>query len=489
MSCIAEIGIAAIADWTVGAIGRQLGYIFQYKNNISNLQTETHNLGLEEQKMKELVDDALTNGDAIFETTKNWQKDAEMISKQAKEILEDENRANTGWCIFRGLLLLNLVPRYRLSTKAKKMGVSVVKIKGEVNFENISHRPHLQSDFMNEDYINFDSRNEIVDGILEALEDGNTRMIGVHGMPGAGKTTLVKEVSRRALEMKLFSEAVLVPVSNTPDIGKIQKAIAERLELKLDKETTPERALLLRNKLQQEKKFLIILDDVWKKLNIRDVGTVFKGDQIGCKILFTSRFERVLPTDIGVDKIFKVGLLEKAEALNWFSSMVAQTIEKYSECADLVHDIADECGRLPITVETIACALKDQRRHFWQDVLNQLKNSNLRDINREVNEKVFNSIELCYNYVYNNEAKLLLLVCSSFGEDESIRIEELIRYGMGWGIFEKMHNVQGARVKVNSLIDDLKDRALLLDGDDHHIVKMHDIIRDVAISVVVLRPL
>ncbi|XP_060675321.1 uncharacterized protein LOC107405461 [Ziziphus jujuba] len=486
MSCIAEIGIAAIAekiaDCTVGAIGRQLGYIFQYKSNISNLKTETHNLGLEEQRMKELVDDATRKGHAIFEITKNWQKDAEEISKQAKEILEDENHANTGCCTFKGLLLLNLVPRYRLSKKAKKMCVSVVKIKGKVNCEKISYRPHLQNDFTNKDYINFDSRNETVDGILEALGDGKTRMIGVHGMPGAGKTTLVKEVSTRALEMKLFTEAVLVPVSNTPDVKNIQKAIAERLELQLDKETIPERALLLRNRLPQEK-MLIILDDVWKELNLKDVGIVVDGDQIGCKILFTSRFERVLLTDMRVDKIFKVGLLEEAEALNWFRALVAQTVEKFSECEDLVNDIVEECARLPITIETIACALKDQRRYFWQAVLNQLKNSNLSDINSEVNEKVFKSIELCYNFVHKNEAKLLLLLCSLFEEDASIPIEALIRVGMGWGIFKQIHELQEARVQVHSLIDELKDRALLLDGDEHHTVKMHDIIRDVAISI------
>ncbi|XP_060675275.1 disease resistance protein At4g27190-like isoform X2 [Ziziphus jujuba] len=486
MSCIAEIGITAIAEnianCTVGAIGRQLGYIFQYESNISNLQTETHSLDLEERKMKELVNDAIRKGHAIFEITKDWQKHAGEIHKQAKEILEDKNHANTGWCTFRGLLLLNLVPRYRLSKKAKKMCVSVVEIKGEVKFENISYRPHLRSDFTNKDYINFDSRNKIVDGILEALGDGNTRMIGVHGMPGVGKTTLVKEVSRMALERELFSEAVLVPVSNTPDVVKIQKAIAERLGLQLDEENISERALRLQDRLQKEKKFLIILDDLWNKLKLEDVGIVFEGDQTGCKILFTSRFQRVLQ-DMGVVKISEVGLLENAEALKWFRAIVAQTVEKYAECAELVNDIVVECAGLAITIETIACALKDRTLDTWQDVLNQLKNSNLSDINSEVNEKVFKSIELCYNFVHKNEAKLLLLLCSLHGEDESIRIETLTRYCMGWGIFKNIHKLQDARVKVRSLIDDLKDRALLLDGEYRHSVQMHDIVRDVAISI------
>jgi len=40
---------------------------------------------------------------------------------------------------------------------------------------------------------------------MEALKDGKKyHMIGFHGMGGSGKTTLVKEVGKKAEELQLF---------------------------------------------------------------------------------------------------------------------------------------------------------------------------------------------------------------------------------------------------------------------------------------------
>jgi putative protein kinase ArgK-like GTPase of G3E family len=38
-------------------------------------------------------------------------------------------------------------------------------------------------------------------------------MIGLYGMGGVGKTTLVKEVGRRAKESKLFDEVLMATLS------------------------------------------------------------------------------------------------------------------------------------------------------------------------------------------------------------------------------------------------------------------------------------
>ncbi|XP_048325986.2 uncharacterized protein LOC107435949 isoform X1 [Ziziphus jujuba] len=485
MAFIAEIGIAAIAekiaDYTVVAICQQLGYPFQYKRNIGNLITETQDLNHVKKRLQDLVACAIRNGDEIHEDTKEWLKKVDKITEQAEKFLEDENHA-TIRCSMRGLLFLNLVPRYRQSKRAKKMGKSAFKIKGEVNFDNISYRPHLQSDFTNKNYIQFETRRKIVTEIMEALEDGNVRMVGVHGMPGIGKTTLVKEIAGRALDKKLFNDSVLVSVSHTPDVERIQKAIAERLDLKLDKETIPERALLLQNRLKLEKKFLIILDDIWNELKLEDVGIVFKSDEKGCKILFTSRSRRVLSTEMGVEKIFQVGVLDEAEALNWFNHLVAKSVENNSEFLHLGNEIVNECACLPIAIETIAGTLKDRELPFWKTALRQLQVSNLAAIDDDMNKKVYCPIELCYNSL-GSEEKLLLLLCGLHEEDESILLENLMKYGMGWGMFKDFDTLQSARDRVDSLIFKLKDCSLLLDGDYYRTVKMHDVIRDVVVSI------
>ena len=69
---------------------------------------------------------------------------------------------------------------------------------------------------------------------MEALRNEDMRMIGVWGMGGVGKTTLVKQVAQQAEEDKLFHKVVMVlHISQTPNIKEIQEKIARMLSLKL----------------------------------------------------------------------------------------------------------------------------------------------------------------------------------------------------------------------------------------------------------------
>jgi putative protein kinase ArgK-like GTPase of G3E family len=43
-------------------------------------------------------------------------------------------------------------------------------------------------------------------------------MIGLCGLGGVGKTTLVKEVGRRAKELQLFPEVLMATVSQNPKV-------------------------------------------------------------------------------------------------------------------------------------------------------------------------------------------------------------------------------------------------------------------------------
>ncbi|KAF2290919.1 hypothetical protein GH714_016709 [Hevea brasiliensis] len=60
---------------------------------------------------------------------------------------------------------------------------------------------------------------------------------------------------------------------------------------------------------------------------------------------------------------------------------------------------------------------------------------------------------------------------------------DLVRYGMGLRLFKKVENVHQARTRVYTLVDELKESFLLLEGEDYDHVKMHDIVRDVAMSI------
>ncbi|OMP11090.1 Disease resistance protein [Corchorus olitorius] len=127
---------------------------------------------------------------------------------------------------------------------------------------------------------------------MEALNDDGVNIIGVWGMGGVGKTTLVNEVGRKAKESKLFDKVLNVVVSQNQNIEKIQDRVAESLNLILDKKSEVGKAEQLWVRLQNEKSILIIIDDLWKKLDLKAVGIPIGEHHKGCKILLTTRSQK-----------------------------------------------------------------------------------------------------------------------------------------------------------------------------------------------------
>ena len=111
----------------------------------------------------------------------------------------------------------------------------------------------------------------------------------MHGMGGIGKTTMAKEVARRAKEEKLVGKVVMAVVTQNPRVIKIQGEIADMLGLSLTMESTTGRAGQLSNRMKSITKILIILDDIWDRLDLDVVGIPYRSEHPGCSILLTSR--------------------------------------------------------------------------------------------------------------------------------------------------------------------------------------------------------
>lgn len=470
-----------IAKHTVAPVGRQLGYLLFYKSNLETFKKQVKDLEHVRNSMQHRVEEARRNCEEIEDDVQDWLGEVEKISQDADDFLRAKAQADTR-CSDR-VPFPNLVLRYQLSRTAKKMGSEVESnTKKGQEFNRISYRPIL-SYIQNSGYEVFDTRTENLKQVMEVLRDSNISRIGVHGMPGVGKTMFVKEAAIQAKKEDLFSLAVMAVVSQTPNVGKIQQEIAEQLGLELGGEKSiPGRACLLRFRLKQENKILIILDDVWKKLDLQEVGLCFEDHQKGCKILFTSRDRQVLNSLMGAEKIFFLKSLPDNEARKLFNKIVGGRIEKPG-FRPLASKLVSECAGLPVAITTVAHALKDGSLSVWKDALRQLQSSDFTNI-EGMDEEVYKSVLLSYNFLgRDEEAKLLLLFCSFHAEDEEISVENLVRYGVSWGLFDSIDTLEKVRDRVRSLVDKLKYRCLLLGGHDHDLVKMHDVIRDVMVAI------
>ncbi|GMN27375.1 hypothetical protein TIFTF001_001619 [Ficus carica] len=454
-------------------------YLFSYNDKIENLKNQIQELDGIINRIQSHAERAKNEGDAIVGHVQDWQKDATAKSEQAKCFLEPDPDHTRERCSCRWPLP-NLALRKRLSKKAKEMAEEIARvIEMTNNFGNdISFRPVVQLSFEQKDFEKFETRKATLSRMMEALRNPEVRIIGLSGIGGIGKTMLAKEVARLAKEGNLFSKQIMAVVSQNSNIERIQQEIADQLGLKFEKEVLSTRAELLGERLKQEKKILIVLDDVWKELDLFEVGIRFNDDNKECKIIVTSRSQEVCKA-MGADEktTFQIKSLTDEEAANLFNKIVGDVKPEFESLAT---EVIKECGGLPLAIVTIASALKiNESSSFWRNALRELKRS-------PTESEIYGKIYRCFKTSFDalgNEAKSLLLICGAHKEDENVSLQELTGYVMALDLFGYVYTLKEASDKVESLVNNLKAYCLLSDGDYPRTVKVHDIIRDVAISV------
>ncbi|XP_048420489.1 disease resistance protein At4g27190-like isoform X2 [Pyrus x bretschneideri] len=464
------IAIASkIGESLVTPLGREFDYSVNYHSNLESLKGEIKKLFDRKDGVQRWVDAAQRNGENIKPDVQSWLKNVNDMIQKVSHFEDEINKKRR--CMYR----------WNLSRKAYKIKQDVLQLQNEGKFENVhpAPPPEIWSTF-EKGFKDFKSRMANMNEVMEGLKREEVRMIGICGMGGVGKTTMVKEIITRLEKLKLFDKIVMATVSQSPSIRTIQSEIADGIELKFEEESESGRARRLRGRLMEIKRILIVLDDVWTEPNFEAIGLPSGDAHKGCRVLLTSRDKEVC-NRMGIQLIIAVPTLTTEESRELFREMVAASFND-PNLRSTAEEVMKECGRLPIAIVTVGKALEKRRKHEWDDALNQLRNSTPVNI-PGLDNKVYSSIKLSYDGLESDEAKSCFLLCCLFPEDYDIPIEYLVRYGWGRGYFSSIVTLEDARNRVHSLVDQLKRRFLLLDGGRSETTKMHDIVRDVAISI------
>ncbi|XP_042483647.1 disease resistance protein At4g27190-like [Macadamia integrifolia] len=301
-------------------------------------------------------------------------------------------------------------------------------------------------------------------------------------MGGVGKTTTMKVLHNSPEIIGLFQMVIWITMSKDGDIRKVQKDILKRLSLEFDDDESVERTSSRIFQGFSNMKYLLLLDDLWQRMDLDIIGIPKPSKENGCKMVITTR-SMVVCNKMEIDEAIKVEILSEEEAWNLFRVKVGNVVD-LQDIREIATQVVQECQGLPLAIIVIGGSLRNKSDlREWRSAWKELR-SNRYEIIDEMEESVFKILKFSYDLLKSNNIKKCFLYCALYPEDYEIRETELIQCWWAEGFIDGALSLDEAYDKGHAIINYLKDVSLL-EGDGLHpwLVKMHDVIRDLALII------
>ncbi|GLT40134.1 hypothetical protein SLA2020_142900 [Shorea laevis] len=323
--------------------------------------------------------------------------------------------------------------------------------------------------------------------ILACLKGEEVTMLGVWGMGGVGKTTIMMHVHNELLKEGIFKKIIWVTVSQNFNIYNLQEQIASSLDESLQEHhNTINCAAKLSKMLEKHKPYLLILDDVWSSFKLEDVGLPEPNGSNHCKLVLTTRSHEVARS-MNCRRI-QVKTLSEDEALKLFLNKVGDTALSCprgglkKDLESTLKKIVAECDGLPLAIVTVAGSLKEiSERRLWNAALNQLQNCK-RNVAGTDND-AFKILKFSYDRLKNSQIQYCFLYCALYPEDHNIPKEKIIEYWIDEGFIDEMETRHAMKDEGYDILRQLEENSLLEYEYRGNCVRMHDLIRDMALHI------
>ncbi|KAG5235529.1 disease resistance protein [Salix suchowensis] len=319
--------------------------------------------------------------------------------------------------------------------------------------------------------------------IMSWLMKDDVSSIGIHGIGGVGKTSLLGYINDQLLQRpSLFENVFWVTVMQNFSIYKLQDLIAKAVDLDLsNEEDEKKRAVKLSNGLIAKKKFVLILDDLWNHFSPEKVGVPVGVN--GCKLILASRSLRVCRQMCVQEKI-KVEPLNEDEAWTLFMKKLALNVELPSEVIENAKSIAKECAGLPPMIIAMAGSMKQvDDIGQWSNALKKLKESKSEEGGIEAD--MFDIIKLSYENLNDTALQQAFLYSALLPVDFGISREDLVEYMIVEGIVVKRKSRQAESDKGHAMLNKLENACLIesFTRGGYRYVQMNTLVRDMAIKI------
>ncbi|KAL2329666.1 hypothetical protein Fmac_017247 [Flemingia macrophylla] len=319
--------------------------------------------------------------------------------------------------------------------------------------------------------------------IIQQLKESDLRLkvVSIIGMGGLGKTTLARKIYNNNEMKKLFPCCAWGYLSNDYRPKEFFLSLLKCLRSSTsDCENLSE--VDLKKKVAEkltEKKYLIVLDDIWKPQVWDDIKEVFPDDKIGSRILITSRINEMAHYT-GTTSPYYLPILNKDESWELFCKKVFHGEQCPFDLEPLGRSIAETCKGLPLAIVVLAgvVAKKEKSQREWKRI---------KDASWDLTE-VMDILRLSYDNL-PTRLKPCFLYFGIYPEDYEISVKEVIQLWIAEGFIKRENQ------KATEELEDIGDRYLddMVDRNLVQVVKrrsdggvktcrIHDLLRDLCVS-------
>ncbi|KAF3513975.1 hypothetical protein F2Q69_00001331 [Brassica cretica] len=408
-----------------------------------------------------------------------WLSNFQKIVPQVEDVLKDSEAEIQKLCMC-GYCAMRYCSSYKYSAKVLSMLEDVEKLHLKGVFDKVADSYVIRK----VEGMPIDPticQGTMVEDTWKILMGDKVRRLGIFGIQGVGKSTLLSQINNEFLTRENdFDVVILVVVPKDQKITTIQDEIGKRLDIYDEEEwmqkTENEKAFDISTSLRKMK-YALLFDDIAVKMNLKKLGVPNPDLKKIDKIVFTTRHREVC-SGMGADDHKEVTRLDDDAAWVLFQDQVGEDfLKRNPDIAALARKICAKCYGLPVLINAIAQVMAPKKTvEKWRDATDSLS-SILTELSlSEFScEEDINLSVLKFSYINLEDPKFrrCFRYCALFPENYEMIKEELIEY------WECEAFVEG-RDQGQDVFDKLVSARLLMENEGK--VRMHDLLRKTALS-------
>nr|XP_043609665.1 putative disease resistance RPP13-like protein 1 [Erigeron canadensis] len=309
----------------------------------------------------------------------------------------------------------------------------------------------------------------------------NFSVVSIVGLGGIGKTTLAQVLYNDKKVNDYFELKSWVCVSDEFDVFSISMAIFIDVGgVDTNFKTLNQVQVALSEKLSQ-KKFLLVLDDVWNEDNNQWelLQRPFSVGAPGSKIIVATRKNKVA-TIMDSIHVYALELMSNEESLCLFAqhALGKQNFNLHPTLRLFGEGILKKCNRLPLALKTLGRVLRTKSSdEEWEELLN----SEIWNLPNEGH--ILPALRLSY-YDLPPHLKQMFAYCCLFPKDYVFGKDELVLLWMAEGFLYHSNGRKSMESLGSECFEELVSRSFFqhsANNESHY--TMHDLISDLATSV------